>query len=102
MTTFRFIKNKQFESTLRLGEILLKDKHDLIQKAVGWMLREIGKRDQKVEEEFLKKYYKIMPRTMLKYAVERFNETKRKYYLKKLTNSKKQDTNKLQISINKQ
>ena len=68
MTTFQFIKNRQYEATLRVAKILLSDKHDLIQKAVGWMLREIGKRDLKVEEEFLKKNYKMMPRTMLRYA----------------------------------
>ena len=68
MTTFQFIKNRQYEATLRVAKILLSDKHDLIQKGVGWMLREIGKRDLKVEEEFLKKNYKMMPRTMLRYA----------------------------------
>lgn len=81
MTTFQFIKNNQLEHTLRVCKILLKDKHDLIQKAAGWMLREIGKRDQKAEEEFLKKYYKTMPRTMLRYAIERFDERKRRIYL---------------------
>ncbi|OGK23637.1 DNA alkylation repair protein [Candidatus Roizmanbacteria bacterium RIFCSPLOWO2_01_FULL_37_13] len=83
LTTFRFIKYNQFEDSLKIGQMLLKDKHDLIQKAVGWMLREIGKRDQEVEEEFLKKYYKIMPRTMLRYAIERFDGKKKKFYLKK-------------------
>ena len=83
MTTFQFIKNRQYEATLRVAKILLSDKHDLIQKAVGWMLREIGKRDLKVEEEFLKKNYKMMPRTMLRYAIEKFAESKRKFYLKK-------------------
>ncbi|MFH2027937.1 MAG: DNA alkylation repair protein, partial [Nanoarchaeota archaeon] len=60
------------------------DKHDLIHKGVGWMLREIGKRvSQKKEEEFLKKYYRQMPRTMLRYAIERFDEDKRRFYMKK-------------------
>ena len=83
LATYTFIKNKQFNDTLKIAELLLGDKHDLIHKAVGWMLREVGKKDQKVEEVFLKKYYKIMPRTMLRYSIERFPEKKRKYYLKK-------------------
>ena len=83
LATYTFIKNKQFNDTLKIAELLLEDKQDLVHKAVGWMLREIGKIDQKVEESFLKKYYKIMPRTMLRYSIERFPEKKRKYYLKK-------------------
>jgi len=82
IATFRFIKENDFEDSLKIAVILLKDEHDLIHKAVGWMLREIGKKDQKVEEEFLKKYYKIMPRTMLRYSIERFEENKRQKYLK--------------------
>lgn len=82
MATYQFIKNNIFESTLTLSEVLLKDKHDLIQKAVGWMLREVGKRDLKTEEEFLKKYYKKMPRTMLRYAIEKFPFSVRIDYLK--------------------
>jgi 3-methyladenine DNA glycosylase AlkD len=78
-----FIKNKKFDDILKISEILLQDDHDLIHKAVGWMLREVGKRNQGVEEEFLKKYYKIMPRTMLRYSLEKFDEKKRKFYLKK-------------------
>jgi 3-methyladenine DNA glycosylase AlkD len=83
ITTFQFIKNGRFEDTLKISEILLEDKHDLIHKAVGWMLREVGKRNQKAEEKFLMKYYKTMPRTMLRYAIEKFPEEKRKGYLKK-------------------
>lgn len=83
MSTFYFIRNGQFEDTLNISGILLTDRHDLIHKAVGWMLREIGKRDQGAEENFLDKYYRTMPRTMLRYAIERFDEKKRKYYLKR-------------------
>lgn len=82
MATFWFIKKGDFSDVLMISEILLKDRNDLIHKAVGWMLRETGKRDSSVEEEFLKKHYKEMPRTMLRYAIERFPETKRQAYLK--------------------
>jgi len=82
LSTFTFIRNHFFEDTLNISEILLNDKHDLIQKAVGWMLREIGKRDLITEEEFLQKHYKKMPRTMLRNAIEKFPEEKRKAYLK--------------------
>jgi len=81
IATFYFIKKDKFEDTLKISEILVYDKHDLIQKAVGWMLREIGKRNQDIEEGFLKKYYKTMPRTMLRYAIERFSREKRDFYL---------------------
>jgi len=81
LSTFTFIRNNKFKEALKISKILIKDKHDLIHKAVGWMLREIGKRDLQTEELFLKKYYKIMPRTMLRYAIEKFPETKRRYYL---------------------
>jgi len=82
ISTFYFIKNNQFQETLKIAEILMKDEHDLIQKAVGWMLREIGKRDLRILENFLKYNYKSMPRTMLRYAVEKFSEDKRQSYLK--------------------
>lgn len=82
MSTFHFIKHGEFTDTLKITEILLDDKEDLIHKAVGWMLREIGKRSIETEEKFLKKYYRQMPRTMLRYAIEKFPETKRQRYLK--------------------
>ncbi len=81
LSTFHFIENNNFEHTLKIAEVLVSDPHDLIHKAVGWMLREVGKRDMNSEEEFLKKYCAVMPRTMLRYAVERFPESKRRAYL---------------------
>lgn len=82
VSTVYFIRQNHFQDTLEIAEILLNDTQDLIHKAVGWMLREIGKRDLKIEESFLKQYYKTMPRTMLRYAIERFEENKRQAYLK--------------------
>ena len=83
LATYTFIRSNQFNDTYNIAEILLKDKHDLIHKAVGWMLREAGKRNMQLEEQFLKRHYKTMPRTMLRYAIEKFPETKRKFYLNK-------------------
>ena len=82
MATFHFIKHHDFSDTLQIAKILLSDRHDLIHKAVGWMLREIGNRNLAAEENFLQKHYEKMPRTMLRYAIEKFPEAKRQRYLK--------------------
>jgi 3-methyladenine DNA glycosylase AlkD len=82
MATFHFVKRHEFSETLKISSMLLADRHDLIHKASGWMLREIGKRDLETEETFLKEHYKKMPRTMLRYAIEKFPEKKRQRYLK--------------------
>ena len=81
VATFHFIKRNEFRPTLKIATMLLDDSHDLIHKAVGWMLREVGKRDRKVLDAFLERSYKTMPRTMLRYAIERHPESIRKRYL---------------------
>jgi 3-methyladenine DNA glycosylase AlkD len=82
MSTFCFIKRNEFTETLKIAEMLISDDQDLIHKAVGWMLREVGKRHLETEDKFLKDHYQKMPRTMLRYAIERFPEPKRQRYLK--------------------
>jgi len=82
MATFYFIQKGEFAETLRIAELLLHDDQDLIHKAVGWMLREMGKRDLAVEEAFLLPRYGTMPRTMLRYAIEKFPEARRQAYLR--------------------
>ena len=82
LATFHYIKKGEYAETLRLAEMLLNDREDLIQKSVGWMLREVGQRvGEDKEESFLKRHYKQMPRTMLRYAIERFAAPKRKRYM---------------------
>ncbi len=81
VATYNFIKNNNFNETLKIAEILLPDKHDLIQKAVGWMMREVGKRDQTMLEDFLKKNYQKLSRITLRYAIEKFPSELRKTYL---------------------
>ncbi len=81
MSTYHYIKQRDFKDTLAIAKILKNDPEDLIHKAVGWMLREVGNRDLKTEETFLRRHYRDLPRTMLRYAIEKFPEKKRQAYL---------------------
>jgi 3-methyladenine DNA glycosylase AlkD len=82
IATLYFIRKNEFHETLKIVEMFLADKHDLIHKGAGWMLREVGKRNLIAEETFLNKHFTIMPRTMLRYAIERFPEKKKRHYMK--------------------
>jgi 3-methyladenine DNA glycosylase AlkD len=83
ISTFAFIKRGHVSETLKISRILLSDTEDLIHKAVGWMLREVGKQDPKAALKFLSRYHTFMPRTMLRYAIERLPEAQRRSYLKR-------------------
>jgi 3-methyladenine DNA glycosylase AlkD len=82
IATFDGIRSGEFDETFRIADLLMDDEHDLIHKAVGWLLREVGKRDRAAERRFLARRYKRMPRTMLRYAIERFPEKERQGYLR--------------------
>lgn len=83
VSTYTLIKNDDFIDILALSERLLHHNHDLMQKAIGWMLREMGKRDQELLIQFLEKFCKVMPRTMLRYSIEKFSEEERRYFMKR-------------------
>lgn len=83
VSTYTFIKNKQYDDILALSEKLLTHQHDLMHKAIGWMLREMGKMDINSLYAFLDKYYRVMPRTMLRYAIEKLTKEEREHYMKK-------------------
>jgi 3-methyladenine DNA glycosylase AlkD len=82
VSTLSSIRQNRFDDTLRIARALLRDPEDLIHKATGWMLREVGKRDARVLERFLRRHKHVMPRTMLRYAIERFPPRKRREYMK--------------------
>jgi 3-methyladenine DNA glycosylase AlkD len=85
LSTFHFIKRGDFTDTLAIAELLLHDREDLLHKAAGWMLREVGKRNLPAEQDFLRQHCREMPRTMLRYAIEKFPEPDRQAYLRGMT-----------------
>ena len=91
-STQHFIRHGEFGETLEISRMLLEDEEDLIHKAAGWMLREVGKKDQSVLEGFLKQYGAVMPRTMLRYAIERFPPDQRRAYLRCKNSAAEGDT----------
>lgn len=88
LSTYHAIKERRFGPTFRLCRMLLRDPHDLIHKACGWMLREVGKRDEGALERFLRVNRARMPRTMLRYAIERLTPAKRRAYLRRTPSSR--------------
>jgi 3-methyladenine DNA glycosylase AlkD len=88
VSTWWFIRHDELEWTFKLGELLLNDEHDLMHKAVGWMLREAGKRDERQLRTFLDTYQQRMPRVMLRYAIEKFPEDVRRHYLTRVRKHK--------------
>ena len=82
MSTFDFIRHNELNDTLTIAKLLLNDKEYLIHKSIGWMLREVGKRDFAIANSFLLQHYKVMPRTMLRYAIEHYPEKQRKAFLR--------------------
>lgn len=87
VATQHFIRHGEFEDTLQLAELLIEDEHDLILKAVGWMLREVGKRDERTLTRFLDRVAQALPRTALRYAIERLTPSQRKRYMTAPTHS---------------
>lgn len=83
VATYTLIKNRDFIDILRLSEQLLNHQHDLMQKAIGWMLREMGKRDKDLLVQFLEQYSKKMPRTMLRYSIEKLTDEERRFFMKR-------------------
>ncbi len=83
IATLHFIRHQQYDDTRAIATLLLNDEQDLIHKAVGWMLREVGNRDKATEVLYLEQHYRCMPRTMLRYAIEKFSVSERKHYLTK-------------------
>ena len=83
VSTMTFIRHGELKDTFEIADILLHHPHDLIHKAVGWLLREAGKRDKAALVQWLQPRYKSMPRTMLRYAIEKFPEPERQLYLQK-------------------